>query len=146
MTQMLIDLFKRDLEKLIEELSLYEDENLIWKVAPGIKNSAGNLALHLIGNLNYFIGAVLGNTNYVRNRKAEFEDKDIPQVKIKKDIEQTIGVISQTLKDLNEKNLAENYPLEVFKKPMKTDYFLLHLYGHLNYHLGQVNYHRRLLS
>ena len=141
-----ITLFSRDLEKLKQELQAYEQAETIWKVTPGINNSAGNLALHLIGNINHFIGAILGNTGYKRDREAEFNDKNVPLDQIIKDVDGTIEMISRTLSQLTEKQLASDYPVEVFGKPMKTSYFMMHLYGHLNYHLGQVNYHRRLLS
>ncbi len=146
MTEFYIPLFKRDLEKLKEELQAYENGESIWQVAPGINNSAGNLALHLIGNLNHFIGTILGNTGYKRNREAEFNDKNVPLEQIFAGIDETIGVISSTLNHLSAKQLESDYPVEVFGQPMNTSYFLLHLYGHLNYHLGQVNYHRRLIS
>lgn len=138
-------LFVRDLKKLTEELSQYQDESLLWKVEPGINNSAGNLALHIIGNLNHFIGAVLGNSGFIRNREAEFGDKNVPLSKIKSDIELTIKVVNKILANLSDDKLHENYPVEVFNYPMTIHYFLIHLYGHLNYHLGQVNYHRRLV-
>ena len=141
-----ITLFSRDLEKLKQELQAYEQKENIWKVTPGINNSAGNLALHLIGNINHFIGAILGNTGYLRDREAEFNDKNVLLDKIVKDVGDTIEMIGKTLSQLTEKQLASDYPIKVFGKPMKTSYFILHLYGHLNYHLGQVNYHRRLLS
>lgn len=141
-----IGLFAKDLEKLASEVESYPSEKSLWVKADGINNCAGNLALHLVGNLNYFIGAVLGKTGYARNRDAEFEDKDIPRDQLVADIKNTVSVIEQVLRKLDPKSLNETYPIEVFSKPMTTEYFLMHLYGHLNYHLGQVNYHRRLLT
>lgn len=146
MTSHYITLFNRDLDKLKEELQAYESTETIWKVDPGINNSAGNLALHLIGNLNHFIGAILGKTGFKRDREGEFNDKNVPLDKIIQDVEITQTMIDNTLSKLTSETLESDYPVEVFGKPMNTTYFLLHLYGHLNYHLGQVNYHRRLLS
>jgi hypothetical protein len=103
-------LYQRDLAKLVNELEAYPNEASIWLVAHDIKNSAGNLTLHIVGNLNLFIGVDLGDTDYKRDRDAEFNPKE------------TLGY------------------------PMTTSYFLMHLYGHLNWHLGQINYHRRLLT
>lgn len=138
--------FAKDLQKLKEEISLYKNEATIWQVEKGIANSAGNLCLHLVGNLNHFIGATLGNTGYVRNRDAEFASKNIPQHQLIKMVEDTISMIETVLPSIKEEQLAGEYPLIVFKDKMTTSYFLVHLVGHLGYHLGQVNYHRRLLE
>ncbi|WP_421889984.1 DinB family protein [Marinoscillum sp.] len=146
MKEILITLFEKDLNRLIVEVESYSEESDLWKTAPGINNSAGNLALHLIGNLQHFIGAVLGETGYVRNREAEFSDKDVAKAKILEDIRETIVVVSATLAKLTDPEFHGVYPIEVFGKPMTTLHFLVHLEGHLNYHLGQVNYHRRLLT
>ena len=144
--QTLTELFERDLNRLKEEISLYVDESKIWAVKREIKNSAGNLALHLLGNLNHFIGAILGNSGYVRNRDAEFSDKNVPRAEIISNIDKTIGVIKSTLSKISDEDLKKDYPVKVLKDKvtMRTEFFLIHLSGHLNYHLGQINYHRRL--
>ncbi len=143
----LTELFERDLNKLKEEINLYSDESKMWILKGEIKNSAGNLALHLLGNLNHFIGAVLGNNGYVRKRNAEFSDKNVPRTEIISNIDKTIGVIKSTLSKISDEDLKKDYPLKVLKDKvtMKTEFFLIHLMGHLNYHLGQINYHRRLI-
>ncbi|WP_282135431.1 DinB family protein [Seonamhaeicola maritimus] len=146
LTETLIALFKRDLNKLKAEIELYKSESNLWLLEKGINNTAGNLALHLVGNLNHFIGAVLGNTGYVRQRDLEFSLKDVPRIEILKQINETIEVVEKTLKDFQIEALEKNYPIEVFGKPMTTEYFLVHLTTHLSYHLGQINYHRRLLD
>lgn len=146
MTQTLITLFERDLNKLKEELWAYQSEENIWKVEGNIANSAGNLVLHLIGNLNTYIGAEIGKTGYVRNRPLEFSDKNVPRTKLLKDIDDTIQVIKETLPRLSTEDFEEEYPILVFDKKTSTGYFLTHLVAHLAYHLGQVNYHRRLLD
>ena len=64
MKQELITLFERDLNKMAEEVKTYKEESQLWVVKGEIKNSAGNLCFHLLGNLNHFIGAILGNTGY----------------------------------------------------------------------------------
>lgn len=137
-------LFNRDLKRLISEIEQYKTEPTIWKVDGQIKNSAGNLCLHLIGNLNTYIGRELGQTGYVRNRDAEFSTKDIPRHELIQQVENTIKVINQTLDHLDESILKSEYPILVFDKKTSTEYFLVHLATHLTYHLGQINYHRRL--
>jgi len=139
-------IFKRDLEKLKQEITSYRDESNLWKVDKSIANSSGNLCLHLVGNLNAYIGAEIGKTGYVRNRDLEFSLKNIPQGQLVKMIEDTIVVVEEGLSKLNENDLEREYPLLVFKEKTSTGYFLIHLAVHLGYHLGQVNYHRRLLD
>ena len=139
-------IFKRDLEKLKQEIASYRNESNLWKVDKSIANSSGNLCLHLVGNLNTYIGAEIGKTGYVRNRDLEFSLKNIPQAQLVKMIEDTIVVVEDGLNKLNENDLEREYPLLVFKEKTSTGYFLIHLAAHLGYHLGQVNYHRRLLD
>ena len=139
-------LFNRDLEKLKTEISSYNDEKKLWKISGEIKNSAGNLCMHLCGNLQHFIGNILGNSGYVRNREAEFSTKDIPKEKLMDEINITAKVVEKTISELKEDKFNEIYPVNVFGYEMTTEFFLVHLATHLNYHLGQINYHRRLLD
>lgn len=139
-------LFKRDLEKLKAEIAAYNSEGNIWVVSEGIANSAGNLTLHLVGNLNHFVGTVLGNTGYIRQRDLEFSLKDISRDELIRKIEETIYVIDTVLDIVTDEQMASEYPIIVFEKGDTTGYFLTHLATHLTYHLGQVNYHRRLLD
>lgn len=145
-TQILIALFERDLNKLKTELLAYKSEEAIWKTEAAISNSAGNLALHLIGNLNAFVGAEIGKTGYIRNRPLEFSAKFVPREQLVADIEATIEVIKNALPLLTEEDYKAEYPILVFEEKTSTEYFLIHLTVHLGYHLGQVNYHRRLLD
>ncbi len=146
MKEILLQLFQRDLEKLKTEIISYKDEKKMWEVSGDIKNSAGNLCLHLLGNLQHFIGATLGNSGYKRNRDAEFSRKNVPVEEIQKEIDETIVILKKTLGELDEKRLKDIYPINVFGYEMTTGFFLTHLTTHLGYHLGQINYHRRLLD
>ena len=142
----LIKLFKRDLNKLKGEIGLYKGETNLWLVHKDITNSAGNLCLHLVGNLNAFIGTELGHTGYIRQRNLEFSLKDIPRAELLKKVDDTINMVENVLNKLTIKDLAKNFPIDVFKDKMTTEFFLVHLSTHLAYHLGQINYHRRLLD
>lgn len=144
--QTLKTLYRRDLEKLRQEIDSYQDENRIWYVEKNIPNSAGNLCLHLIGNLNAFIGAEIGKSGYVRHRELEFSLKDVPKSELLKKIDDTIVVVDAALDTLTDEQFDEEYPIIVFTEKMTTGYFLVHLTTHLTYHLGQINYHRRLLD
>ena len=139
-------LLKRDVKKLQQEIAAYEDESQMWRTVEGISNSAGNLCLHLIGNLNTYIGATLGGTDYVRQRELEFSSKDIPRYLMIENIDKVLVIIDETFEKISDEQLQEIYPSEVLGYPMTTLYFLIHLQAHLNYHLGQINYHRRILS
>jgi hypothetical protein len=142
----LIEIFERDLQNLTTEINLYKDEDNLWLVKEGISNSAGNLCLHLIGNLNHFIGTSLGNTGYVRHRDDEFSLKNIPRQDLLINIENCKLIVKETLVNLPEADLQKDFPLEVFNRTVKTCFMLVHLTTHLTYHLGQINYHRRLLD
>jgi uncharacterized damage-inducible protein DinB len=142
----LITLFNRDLTKLQQEMEAYPDDGSRWKIAPGIANSGGNLCLHLMGNLQHYVGFRLGGFAYTRNRPEEFSQKNIPLPAIIELLNRTKQVVTDTLSQLTAEKLAETYPEKVFEYEMQVDYFLLHLLAHLDYHLGQINYHRRLLT
>jgi uncharacterized damage-inducible protein DinB len=143
-TETLISIYKRDLDKLKTEIDQYESDEKVWLVATGITNSGGNLALHLVGNLKHFIGAVLGGTGYIRDRDAEFTSKSVSRAQLIAAVDETTEIVSTTLAKLTGDELAATYPIDVFGQPMTTEYFITHLATHFNYHLGQINYHRRL--
>lgn len=139
-------LFNRDLNQLKTEIESYQNESDIWTIQKGIANSAGNLCLHLVGNLNTYIGAEFGKTGYVRNRPLEFSLKNIPRAELLSKIEETIVVVDNALGNISEEELKKEYPLLVFENKTSTEFMLIHLTTHLAYHLGQINYHRRLLE
>ncbi|PKB18911.1 DinB family protein [Flavobacterium sp. 5] len=139
-------LFNRDLNKLKLEIESYHNESTIWCIEKSIVNSAGNLCLHLIGNLNTYIGAQIGNTNYIRNRQLEFSNKFVPRALLIADIEATILMINSTLDQLIDEDLKQEHSYLVFESKTSLEYLLMHLTTHLTYHLGQINYHRRLLD
>ncbi len=147
---MLIDtlksLFRRDLGKLKLEIELYNQEKSIWLVEENIANSAGNLCLHLIGNLNTYIGAELGASGYVRNRELEFSAKHVPRAVLVEKIIETARIVDLTLDKLTEEQVKADASVQIFESKVSTGFFLVHLSTHLAYHLGQVNYHRRLLD
>jgi hypothetical protein len=142
----LLALFQRDINKLYYEIESYIDEQNMWLVLDKTRNSGGNLALHLIGNLNTYLGKNLGNTGYIRNREAEFSDKNIPKVLILENLKKTYEVVSEVLENLSDTQMKTIYPENVLGYEMTIEYFLIHLHGHLTYHTGQINYHRRFFQ
>ena len=145
-SNILKEIFTRDLNRLKIEINLYRSDAAIWRVESEIKNSAGNLCLHLVGNLNTYIGAELGNTGYIRNREQEFQLKDISRSELFRMVDETIIVVEKTLDNLPVSRFNENFPIVVFETKTTIGFMLVHLAAHLNYHLGQINYHRRLLD
>lgn len=139
-------LFQRDLDRLGKELAAYTEESKIWIVDREIANSAGNLAIHLFGNLRTFIGLDMGGIPYTRDRDREFAAKGIPKVELLAELEEVKEIVSKSLLALDSSRLGEISIQKFFGYEMSIGYFLVHLYGHFNYHLGQVNYHRRLLG
>jgi uncharacterized damage-inducible protein DinB len=137
-------LFARDLDKLIAEVNMYKRDGNLWRIAGDVKNSAGNLCLHIIGNLQHFIGAVIGETGYIRDREAEFSTTAVSRDILLSALLETKEIVIDSLQKLDRKKLQEIYPIDVFGEKMSYEFFMIHLIGHLNYHLGQINYIRRL--
>lgn len=139
------NLLIRDLNRLEKEIGSYDSETQLWELDGDIKNSSGNLCLHLCGNLQHFIGAIIGNSGYVRQREDEFNSKNVSKVELVQEIESTKSAVTSALEKFDSDKLEFDYPIEVFNEPISYITLLIHLTGHLNYHLGQINYHRRLL-
>ncbi|MCW3127665.1 MAG: DinB family protein [Bacteroidetes bacterium] len=138
--------FTLNLNNLKTELLAYKDEANIWKTDGNISNSAGNLTLHLIGNLNHFFGATLGHTGFIRDRDSEFSNKSIARAVIIEEIDKTIAMMEFVYNKLDNDALERTFPLRKHDKEESTAHFIIHLFGHFTYHLGQINYHRRLLD
>lgn len=145
MQSALSELIEREVARIQEELQLYADEKQLWKTVDGISNSGGNLALHVAGNLQHFIGATLGHTGYARQRELEFSSKDVPLNDVVSELEKAKLAVSSTLSSLSSEEMQRHFPINVFGKEMTTEWFLFHLLSHTSYHLGQINYHRRLV-
>src|SRR5687768_9188569 len=124
LSEILLEIYERDLNRLKSEIQLYSNEADLWKIDGDILNSAGNLCLHLTGNLKHFFGAVLGQTGYVRDRDREFADHGVPRAQMLADIDEAFEIIKKVLNRLSDADFAGNYPIEVFGKPMTTGFFL----------------------
>ncbi|MDZ7773854.1 MAG: DUF1572 family protein [Balneolaceae bacterium] len=142
--QVLTKLFERDLDRLITEMEQVPEE-LMWKAPPGVTNSCGVLAQHLVGNLRHFIGAHLGGTDYQRDREREFTNTGVPAASLIREVRELKDALFHILNDLDQGVWEGDYP-EGTPLEGSTRQVLVHLYGHLNYHLGQLNYLRRMLD
>lgn len=139
-------LFDRDLTRLIQELSAFPGAASLWQTAPGVTNAAGTLALHLEGNLREYIGRQLGRIEYTRDRPLEFSRRGVEQKDLVARIEAVRIMVPRVIEALSEQQLASVYPEQVLSVPITTRQFLIHLSGHLNYHLGQIDYLRRVTT
>jgi hypothetical protein len=139
-------IIERELRTLRAEIEACSDERDLWLVAPGIANPPGVLAAHLVGNLQHFIGARMGGTGYVRDRDAEFARRDRSRAELLAAIDETRGVVRATLAALPEHELDEDFPDVVAGVRITTGDLLIHIVSHLAYHLGQIDYNRRLLA
>lgn len=136
----------RELRALRREVEAYPSDADLWRIVPGIANPGGNLVMHLAGNLQYFVGAVLGGTGYVRNRDAEFGERDVPRQELIGEVDRALAAVETGLGRISESDLEKPFPEPVGGVTSTTGAFLSHLAVHLAYHLGQVDYHRRIIS
>jgi len=136
----------RELKALRREVEAYPSDDDLWRSVPGIVNPGGNLALHLAGNLQYFMGAVLGGTGYQRYRDAEFDSRDVPRAQLVREIDAALAAVETGLARVKDAELGKPFPEPVGGITPTTGAFLAHLAVHLGYHLGQVDYHRRIIS
>lgn len=143
----LSDLFRRDLTRLLQEIEAFPDDVTLWRVSPGVSNSAGTLVLHLEGNLREYVGRLLRRRRpYQRQRELEFTTTGVARADLVSRIEEVRELVSRVLADSSAESMEATYPDQVLGRPLTTVEFLIHLHGHLNFHLGQVDYLRRMLT
>jgi len=146
MIDVLVKIYGRDLDRLRNEIELFNEEKNLWATVDGVKNSAGNLCLHLVGNLNNYIGKNIGHSGYIRDRNAEFNLKNVPKEELIQQVEEAKQIVLFTIKNMSEGQLKQNHSEKVFDHEMTNEFFLIHLATHLSYHLGQINYIRRIVD
>jgi len=136
----------RELSLLKRELEAYPAEADIWKELPGITNSAGTLALHLAGNLQHFIGAELGGTGYVRQRDLEFSRRGVSRAELIAELDRAVAAVERTLGSGRSFEWSARSSVVGGKYTVELGDWLIHLVSHLGYHVGQVDYHRRMVT
>jgi uncharacterized damage-inducible protein DinB len=141
----LASLYTRDLARLVRQLDALDDAHL-WQVLPGVTNSAGNLLLHLNGNLREFIGRQLGGVPYVRDRPREFAAKEVSRTAMQAELIELAALIPGVIERVSAARWDNIFPENVLGEPLTNRQFVMHLYGHLGYHLGQIDYLRRVLT
>jgi hypothetical protein len=139
-------LMDRELRTLRRELEAYSDERQIWQEVPGLPNTAGTLALHLAGSLQHYIGTRWGGTGYVRNRDAEFARRGVPRAELVAEIERARTAVAAGLAAIDGDALGADYPETIAQSRIRTGEYLMHLSVHFAYHLGQLDFHRRMVT
>jgi uncharacterized damage-inducible protein DinB len=141
----MISMYKRAFGSLRKEIEAYPDDSSLWQVSHGVNNSAGNLCLHLEGSLNHFIGNILGKTGYVRNRDAEFTIKGLSKSELLNRIQDTEQMIEKVLTQLTDNEWQAEFPVD-FAGKENAEFYIIYFCGHIQYHMGQINYLRRILT
>lgn len=136
----------RELRGLRREIEAYPDDDAIWAAAPGIANSCGTLVLHLAGNLRLYAGHVIGGIAYERDRPREFAARGLSRAELLHELDAAMEAVDRALPQATAKVLAREFPLPIGTVRVNTQEFLLHCAAHLAYHLGQVDYHRRMTT
>lgn len=136
----------RDLRALRREVEAYPDDRAVWRQVPGVSNVAGTLVLHLAGNLQHYLGARLGGADFIRNRAAEFSRRDVPRAELVREIEAARAAVKAAVARIAAPELAAEFPETVGGVHVVTGEYLIHLATHFAYHLGQVDYHRRMVT
>lgn len=133
----------RDLEGVEREIALFPDDASIWQTTGGMPNAAGNLALHLAGNIQHFIGAIVGGTDYRRNRPLEFSQRSGSRADVAAEVARAASVVRAIVPNLAAERLAQPLVHPDLPGPILLGRFLMHLAVHVGYHLGQIDYARR---
>jgi len=94
----------------IRELADPLSDAQFWQKPFSFGNSFGHLVLHLTGNLNYYIGAQIGNTGYVRDRPREFADSSPPpKAETLKRFDKTVAIVLSTIRAQSTEDWIKEY-------------------------------------
>jgi hypothetical protein len=145
-TNELASLFDRDLTRLSQQIQAFPNDDALWQTLPGVVNAAGNLALHIEGNLREYVGRQLGNMPYSRNRELEFSLSGVSRLELGSRLAELRQLVPSVIAALSSQQMEREYPEVVLGVAISTRQFLIHLSGHLNWHLGQIDYLRRILT
>jgi uncharacterized damage-inducible protein DinB len=129
----------RHLAGRVERAAMAIPEDQLWTKPFSFGNSIGHLVLHLTGNLNHYIGAIIAGTGYVRHREHEFTDpKSYPRDELLASFHQAVDLVVQTLESQDGAGFATPVTEET---PIQTRFGLfLVCAAHLNNHIGQMSY------
>src|SRR5262245_54725501 len=117
----------RELEAFEREIAFFPGDELMWRKLPGVSNSAANLALHVAGSLQHFIGTVLGGSVYRRDPDEEFAPGSRTRDEVIAEIRSARRAVTDVLSAISDETLATEFPLQVNGHRVRTAIFLLHL-------------------
>ena len=129
-----------ELHKWVDPLS----EEVFWRNPFSHGNSVGHLVLHVTGNLNYYIGAHVAETGYVRDREREFtETRRPPKSEVLQAFDRAIAMVVETIRKQRPQDWMAAYSAK--GEPTAKDRFtvLLRCAGHAYHHVGQIIYLNR---
>lgn len=144
-TIVLIELYKREIDRLKNEILSYEADELLWKQFEGTV-PAGNICLYLTGNLQHYIGNIVGDSGYIRNKEAEMKARNLSRERLTEEIDNTLQTVVNTLEEVSKTDLQKIFPTNEFEEPVTTEYYLIHLLKNFSFYLGQIKYHHQLVS
>ena len=136
----------RELYALRRGVEAYPDDASLWRPVSGIANVGGTLVLHVCGNLRHYVGRVLGRDDYRRDREGEFSRRGSVRAELLAEIDATIQAVARGMDATADDALGRKYPDKVGGREVMTTDFLVHSAAHLAYHLGQFDYHRRIVT
>ncbi len=139
-------IYRRDLSRLLQQVEAFPDDATLWKTLPGVTNCAGNLVLHLEGNLREFVGRQLGGQDYQRQRPLEFSTTGLTKANLTERIHRLRETIPHAIEGISDARMAASYPEDFLGVPLSALQMLIHLNGHLGFHLGQIDYLRRIVT
>jgi len=113
----------------------------LWRKPYPYGNSVGHLILHLTGNLNYYIGARVAETGYVRDRDREFtEPKPVPKDEVFAAFDRTIAMVVETIRKQRPEDWLREYSAEREPEAKERFNIFLRSAGHAYHHVGQIIY------
>ncbi|MDQ6885999.1 MAG: DinB family protein [Gemmatimonadota bacterium] len=139
-------ILQRELAALRRSVEAYPDDASIWAERPGLPNPGGTLVLHLAGNLQHYLGVVLGQSGYRRDREAEFARRGVTLQALLEEIDAARVAVDLGFANLTAETVRQPFPELIAGRSVVTSDYLVHLASHLAYHLGQLDYHRRCVT
>lgn len=145
-TSVLIDLYTREIDKLKNEVLNFESDEQLWKTPEPQITPAGNTCLYLAGTLQHYIGNIMGDSGYIRNKEAEMKARNVPRERLLEEIDNTKQVVIDTLEQISKTELQKVFPTNEFEEPITTEFYLIHLLKNVGFHVGQISVLRQLAS
>ncbi len=130
----------KKLAGVVRELAEPLSDDQFWSKPFPFGNSFGHLVLHLTGNLNYYIGAQIAGTGYIRNRPLEFSDTTrVAKAEALRKFDEAIGMVLGTIDSQTTEDWSKEYSGVGADARDRFD-MVLQCATHLHHHIGQMIY------